>query len=543
MTTSPASPASASLPAWHATLWQRLRQQSSALFAFADRAPADYPFVASDIGAFHRLHAGADDIDVQTWSDLLVDRYAATLAPQTSIFGRQLIEHRLRAGQDDEACAAQVERVRALIGDDARRAAATTACRPLRDADREIATLLFADARPVLPWWARANWIAPVVLPLALIIALVAWPAAWLVVFAALFVLMATQMQMHERVEAWQRELKSVQMLLRCCTLLAPADRQAGRVNRRLSRIQVSDKLPGVREYADWFGLANVRHYVKTVAIVFEQRDFLRGCYLHCAGVEADLALARHLVQAPTTCWATRREDRGIDLEQAVHPLMTDPAPLSIALQDKGAFISGQNGVGKSTLLRTLGLNLLVARAFGFCYAHKAHLPALPVYASMQSEDSLEGGRSLYMAELARARELLTVADSGRPAIFVIDEIFRGTNHLESVAAAAAVLDQLAAQSLVIVSSHNLVLAALLAHRLDPWCVAPPSAPSPPSPPSPPGTRQTLARGVLAHTNGIALLAAHGFGSGVEASAGKVFDWLSGYLAQPADGATVLVTP
>lgn len=528
MTTSPVSITPSFLPA----LWQRLRQQAGALFAFAERAPADYPFVASDVAAFHRLHPGEAGIDAQTWSDLLVDRYTDALAPQTSIFGRQILEHRLRSGQDDAACAVQAERVRALIDDDARRAALTAACRPLRDADREIATLLFADARPALPWWARANWIAPLILPVALVFALTLFPAAWLLVLGALFVLMATQMQMHERVDAWQRDLKSLQMLLRCCTLLAPGDPQAGRVNRRLSRMRVSDKIPGMREYADWFGLANVRHYVKTVGIVFDQRDFLRGCYLHCAGVDADLALARHLAQAPTWCWATRRDDRAVDLDHAVHPLLADPAPLSIALQHKGAFISGQNGIGKSTLLRTLGLNLIVARAFGFCYARAASLPALPVYASMQSEDSLDSGRSLYMAELARARELLAVAERGAPAVFIIDEIFRGTNHLESVAAAAAVLDQMAAHSLVVVSSHNLVLAALLAHRLDPWCVSPPSTPD---------GRLSLARGVLAHTNGIALLAAHGFGDAVEANAGKVFTWLSGYLAQPADGATVLV--
>ena len=59
--------------------------------------------------------------------------------------------------------------------------------------------------------------------------------------------------------------------------------------------------------------------------------------------------------------------------------------------------------------------------------------------------------------------ELLALAEEGAPALFLIGEIFRGTNHLESVAAAAAVLHTLAARHLVIVSSHNLVLGPLLA--------------------------------------------------------------------------------
>jgi DNA mismatch repair ATPase MutS len=184
--------------------------------------------------------------------------------------------------------------------------------------------------------------------------------------------------------------------------------------------------------------------------------------------------------------------------------------------------------VGKSTLLRTVGINLVVARAFGFCYAREASVPALPVYASMQSEDSMLGGESLYMAELRRAKQLLAAADGPHPGIYLIDEIFRGTNHLESVSAAAAVLEVLAAKGLVIVSSHNLVLAPLLAHRLAPLCVRVEDG------------VLVLEAGVLAHTNGIALLAQRGFGAQVEANAGRVFEWLSGYLAHPADCEEVL---
>jgi DNA mismatch repair ATPase MutS len=198
-------------------------------------------------------------------------------------------------------------------------------------------------------------------------------------------------------------------------------------------------------------------------------------------------------------------------------------------LQGKGAFISGQNGIGKSTLLRTVGLNLLVARAFGFCYARKATVSMLPVYASMQSEDSLLGGESLYIAELQRARELLTAAAGPHRGTLIIDEIFRGTNHMESVSAAAAVIDQLAATCMVIVSSHNLILGSLLEHRLAPFCVARDGQGA-----------LTLAPGVLAHTNGIALLAQRGFGAPIEASAAAVFDWLSAYLAQPRSGSHVL---
>lgn len=191
--------------------------------------------------------------------------------------------------------------------------------------------------------------------------------------------------------------------------------------------------------------------------------------------------------------------------------------------------LSGPNGAGKSTFLRMLGLNLVLARAFGICHARRARLSMLPVYASMQNEDSLLDGRSLYIAELARARALLAAADGPHPGLCLIDEIFRGTNHVESVAAAAAVLDTLAARSTVLVSSHNLELASLLEHRLAPWCLGRDA-----------DGRLALAPGVLDRTNGIALLGTQGFAPEVERKAQQVAAWLTGYLGRPEAGAHVL---
>jgi DNA mismatch repair ATPase MutS len=278
-----------------------------------------------------------------------------------------------------------------------------------------------------------------------------------------------------------------------------------------------------VAAYADWFLLANVNHYFKSIDLVFAQRAFLRESYRLCANLEADVALARHLLGTSSWCWAERSTGRELVLEQGVHPLLDDAAPLSIALDGKGGFISGQNGVGKSTFLRMVGLNLIAARAFGFGYARRARLPASPVYASMRNEDSLPEGESLYIAELRRARELLVSARSDVPGIYLIDEIFRGTNHIESVSAATAVLSALSQHALVFVASHNLVLAPLLTQCLDPYVIKKTS-----------NGGLALERGVLAEPNGIALLAAYGFEPEVQAKAAEVARWLNAARAAPA---------
>jgi hypothetical protein len=495
----------------------------------AEAEPPAYPFAPTDVAELYRLTAAGhgDALDDQTWRDLLLDRYADSLSGEVSIFGRQVLYRRLRGGADAAECTRRRARIECLLEDPERLDGLQRALRPLRHAEVSVAEVLFDpqwQAPPHPAWLAYA-----LLLPLGLAASLAAValsPWAWIPFGFVMYWLMTLQMRYTDRVGAWRRATGVLQMLLRTVSLLdgsrqplsedfAGRRAQAGSISRRLARSPAAEAVPDVAAYGDWFGLANVRHYFRTLAIVDAQRGFLRECYWLCAELEADVALARHLRGMRSWCWAARGDGRALELEEGVHPLLDGADGLSLTLGGKGAFISGQNGAGKSTFLRMLGLNLVTARAFGFCHARRATLPALPVVASMRNEDSLLEGHSLYVAELARARELLAASASG-PVICLVDEIFRGTNHEESVAAAAAVLDELAGRAIVVVSSHNLVLGPLLAHRLDAWRVVRGE-----------GGALQLEPGVLGQTNGVALLAQHGFGPAIQRKAERVAQWLA----------------
>lgn len=527
------------------------------MLAPAPPALDDYPFTRSDVALYHRSVVDGTDsdaamVDEQTWSDMLLDQYSDSLAPQTSIFGRQMLHHRLRGAVAD---ADSMERVRTLAHDAPRLARLTRACENLRRATSDIGALLFGAEPGASPrWGAQLRWMPPAfLLVFGSALALGWWPL-WLGVIAGWLALMVVQVRWYDSAQQWDRSLHALQHLLRTHGQLATLDdpyaqafrdgrARAAQINRAITRAPFEHLVPGAREYADWVGLKNIRHYFASRDVVLRQRDFLRDSYLLAAQLEADLALARHLAQTPRHCWAERGAG-DVMLEQVVHPLLAGAAPLSVALRGQGAFISGQNGIGKSTLLRSVGLNVIVARAFGFCYADAARVPLLPVYSSMQTEDSLASGESLYIAELRRAQELLALAGGkvagdgaakndgvGAPALFIIDEIFRGTNHLESISAAAAVLHTLAQSGRVMVSSHNLVLAPLLAGVLEPLCVSAPDGDQ---------AHLHIAPGVLAETNGIALLSARGFDDAIAAKARRVHDWLSDYMMHPVDCAGVL---
>lgn len=496
----------------------------------APRAPLDYPFVPGDVARLHQLRcdAHATPLDQHTWNDLLLDDYLAHLSPGTSIVGQQALYQRLRDGASAAQRAQSAARVRALAAQEERMAQLAAVCAPLREADREVAALIY-DERTVdasvaaLPAWAGLAWLPALALPCA--VAAVFLNPAWFVLLLAIVVmLLGAQVKYFSKAEEFALNARSLQTVLVAAIRADAAGESgfrevaagAGRVSRKLVRSPWSTVLPFVRDYQDWFMLTNVRHYFAALKLLRQQRALLRECYQLCADLDADLALARHLRAAPQWCWAEHGDARTLTLAGAVHPLLPRAEPLSLAMDHRGAFITGQNGSGKSTLLRTVGLNVAVARAFGFCYAVQGSLPDLPVFTSMQAEDALLGGESLFVAELRRARELLAAACSGGGAIIVVDEIFRGTNYVESVSATAALLEQLARHALVLASSHNVVLARLLRDGFTALCVSRTN-----------GGPLTLAPGVLTQTNAIALLAQHGMEGAVHQRALQVFDWLS----------------
>jgi hypothetical protein len=506
-------------------------------FFFVPDPQLDFSFKDRELAQLHINTAVATtaSIDVQTWDDLLIDQYLKMFSEGVSIFGRQVLYRRLRAGSDETACTEHRTRVKALMADPEQLSRLHQACRPLRRTGIEIASLLFGPQQTISrPAWTR--WIG-LVGPsfLAAVAATFIWPLAWVAVGIAFALLLAIRFRYIAAIEGWNLSMESLQRLLGVCSNLGESsDRllsqfaelrgRAGQINRSLSRSPIVVFISAAKDYLDWFMLTNVMHYFRCVTRVDANIVDLRQFFLLIANLEADIALARHLQASPLFCWADRHTGFDIEFNEVVNPLLSHAAPLSIELAGKGAFICGQNGIGKSTLLRTIGLNLVVARAFGFCYARGAAVSTRPVYASMQNEDAMLGGESLYIAELRRATEMLASLDSPHGGIYIIDEIFRGTNHLESVSAATAVLEELASRGLVIVSSHNLVLAPLLAHCLKPLYVSMSNGDA---------GQLTLLPGVLVQTNGISLLSERGFDARLQTRASEVFDWLNSYLAHP----------
>jgi hypothetical protein len=122
--------------------------------------------------------------------------------------------------------------------------------------------------------------------------------------------------------------------------------------------------------------------------------------------------------------------------------------------------VSGSNMSGKSTLLRTLGINAVLAQAGAPVRARRLRLTPLAIGASIKLSDSLQGGVSRFYAEILRIRQILDATAGPLPVLFLIDEFLAGTNsHDRSIGADALVRGLVKRGAIGLVTTHDLALA------------------------------------------------------------------------------------
>jgi hypothetical protein len=161
------------------------------------------------------------------------------------------------------------------------------------------------------------------------------------------------------------------------------------------------------------------------------------------------------------------------EAESLGHPLIPQAAcvrnDVTLGAEPRVLVVSGSNMSGKSTLLRTVGVNTVLALAGGPVRASRLRLCRFAVGATLRIQDSLQAGRSRFYAEILRVRQLVDLAaNNDPPLLFLLDEIFAGTNSRDRALGAEGVLRGLLERGAMgLVSTHDLALAEI-ADRLAP---------------------------------------------------------------------------
>ncbi len=183
---------------------------------------------------------------------------------------------------------------------------------------------------------------------------------------------------------------------------------------------------------------------------------------------EALCSLSAYAFERPDATFP-RLEAEGplFDAEALRHPLI--PAAVAVANDVRLGngirlwIVSGSNMSGKSTLMRAVGLNTVLAWAGAPVACARLRISPLSIGASMSTHDSLADNRSRFYAEISRVRDVVELARTGHPTLFLLDELLSGTNsHDRRIGAEAVVRGLVERGAIGLVSTHDLALADMV---------------------------------------------------------------------------------
>jgi DNA mismatch repair ATPase MutS len=184
---------------------------------------------------------------------------------------------------------------------------------------------------------------------------------------------------------------------------------------------------------------------------------------------DIDAAIAVASFRAGTEGWTrpVRLAERAAArLTDVRHVLVPDAVPNSVALgPPHGVIVTGSNMSGKSTFLRTVGTTMVMAQTINTCLASRYEAPAFMVRSCIGRNDDIMSGKSYYIVEVESVLSLVRASETTAAHLFLFDELFRGTNAVERIAAGEAVLTQIG-QPRDGAPSPHIVIAATHDHEL-----------------------------------------------------------------------------
>ena len=183
---------------------------------------------------------------------------------------------------------------------------------------------------------------------------------------------------------------------------------------------------------------------------------------------EADalISMANYRFNHPAYCLPVICQDRLLDTEEIGHPLLKSERNVtndfSICSLHQIAIVTGANMAGKSTFLRTIGINYLLGCMGAPVCADSMTFTPLPLFTGLRASDSLADNESYFFAELKRLQQIVLRLRRGEKLFIILDEILRGTNSVDKQTGSLALIRQLVgAGATGIIATHDLALGKL----------------------------------------------------------------------------------
>jgi DNA mismatch repair ATPase MutS len=200
-----------------------------------------------------------------------------------------------------------------------------------------------------------------------------------------------------------------------------------------------------------------------------EHQDELNSMFARTGLLDATRAVASYRTLKGKYCVPVLHEEASHTLKTMGigHPLIDEPVVNSIAA-DRPVLLTGSNASGKSTFLKTLAVNAIFAQTIHTVLADRYEADYFHILSSMALRDDIETQESYYIVEIRSLKRIMDASEGNVSVLCFVDEVLRGTNTAERIAASSRILRYLAERkALVFAATHDLELTSLLSDVYD----------------------------------------------------------------------------
>jgi DNA mismatch repair ATPase MutS len=340
----------------------------------------------------------------------------------------------------------------------------------------------------------KPSWFNLVIADIAITIVLIALSFRYPVLLAWLMVPLAVNLALHywnkNNTFYFATSLPQLNRLVNICKTLKnknlPFDNDAAQKDiDALRKFQRTMRLLGLRQsnlggdaelivyyvidMIKAFFLVELMAYFSLIKDLKNKQPAIHNLFRYTGSIDASISIASLRAADTTTCLPVFTDaSKKLQTEKIYHPLIENCITNDIDITNRSILITGSNMSGKTTFLRTIAINAVLAQTIYTCFADSYRAPIVKLLSSIRIDDSLPEGKSYYFEEVSIMGALVKEAASHHQDLFILDEVFKGTNTVERIASAKAILSYLNKHdNIVFVSTHDIELSDLLKTEYD----------------------------------------------------------------------------
>ena len=247
-------------------------------------------------------------------------------------------------------------------------------------------------------------------------------------------------------------------------------------VKNRMSFFSLEAKLQGEFEIIAWF----VFEIFKTMFLLEplllfgvlkrlnNKREEIENVFEFVGHIDMLISIASLRKGLKTFCLPIINDEDNIIVQDISHPLILNCTTNSIEIAEKSILLTGSNMSGKTSFIRAIGLNVITGLTINTCFAKSMTFPLFKVFSAIRISDDLMNNKSYYFEEVLTIKEMLKESENENKNLFLLDEIFKGTNTVERISAGKSVLSALTKNNnKILVSTHDIELTDMLSDEYE----------------------------------------------------------------------------